>query len=110
MSITKSGLIGAPNQSTPSIGSTFAGVCWLRPDHWLRPVLGWSVVVTGLIGVLCSVMIYVVTGREFWNFTRTAWKFGLTSVVLGIAATWLSILVFGIYFKVSILNSRSAQP
>jgi formate dehydrogenase iron-sulfur subunit len=39
------------------------------------------------------VMIYVFTRREFWNFGRTGTRFLLTSAVLGIAATWLTVLL-----------------
>lgn len=73
----------------------FAAACWWIPSHWVVPYLGGVVAATGVIGVLCSVMIYVVTRREFWNFGLTTLKFALTSTVLGIAVTWLSILVFG---------------
>ncbi len=75
----------------------FAVVCWRQPTSWLAPTAGGLVVVTGLAGVFCSVMIYVFTDREFWSFGPTAAKFMLTSAILGIAATWLSILVFGTF-------------
>ncbi len=52
---------------------------------------------TGLFGIFASAMIYAVTGREFWNFVPTIIKFGLTSAVLGIAAMWLSILLFSLF-------------
>ncbi|MFO1007551.1 MAG: DmsC/YnfH family molybdoenzyme membrane anchor subunit [Planctomycetaceae bacterium] len=51
----------------------------------LTPILGWGVVGSGLVGVFCSVMIYVVTQREFWSFDRTLMKFGLTTALLGTA-------------------------
>ena len=73
----------------------FAGTAWLLPDHQvLGKILGAAVTVTGLGGVLCSVMIYVFTRREYWSFGRTAGKFLLTSALLGAAATWLTLLVF----------------
>lgn len=75
----------------------FAMVCWTSPSNLLMKPLEWTVAVTGLVGVFCSVMIYVFTGREFWNFARTATKFLLTSAVLGISVTCLSILVFGLF-------------
>ncbi len=49
-------------------------------------------------------MIYVFTQREFWSFTQTATKFYLTSAILGIAATWLSILLLDTVF-----NNPAAQ-
>lgn len=95
------------------VACLFAEFCWFHPDSSLRPVLGWSVVGTGAVGVFCSVMIYVVTGREYWSLGRTAFRFGMTSVVLGIAATWLSILVFGALFDepaAARLSQRAGLP
>ncbi|WP_231741037.1 dimethyl sulfoxide reductase anchor subunit family protein [Thalassoglobus neptunius] len=63
------------------------------PDVWISaalPPLGVLVAATGFVGVLCSVMIYVFTKREFWNFDRTLIRFLLTSVVLGVATTMLT--------------------
>lgn len=62
------------------------GVAW---DAWL----GGSVAVSGAVGVFCSVMIYVFTQRECWSFTRVAVRFTLTAALLGVAATWLSIMI-----------------
>ncbi len=55
--------------------------------------LGWSVAATGVAGVFCSVMIYVFTQRECWSFTRVVVRFTLTAALLGVAATWLSVLI-----------------
>ena len=59
----------------------------------ITQILGWTVVITGLAGVLCSVMIYVATQREFWGLGATAVRFGLTSAVLGCASGWLALLL-----------------
>lgn len=67
---------------TPSVN----GSRWI---DWL----GWSVAVSGAIAVLCSAMIYVFTQRECWSPLRVGVRFVLTAALLGIAATWLSILV-----------------
>ncbi len=75
----------------------FAVACWLIPSSWIVPYLGGAVAVTGVIGVLCSSMIYAFTRREFWSFGRTTLRFTLTGAVLGIAVTWLSIMVFGTF-------------
>lgn len=56
----------------------------------LLPLL---VSLAGVIGVGCSVMIYVFTRREFWSLLQTGVKFGLTTVLLGVATVWLSILL-----------------
>jgi Fe-S-cluster-containing dehydrogenase component/DMSO reductase anchor subunit len=55
--------------------------------------LGWSVVLTGVIAVFCSTMIYVFTQRECWSFLRVGARFALTSALLGVAAIWLSVMV-----------------
>jgi formate dehydrogenase iron-sulfur subunit len=84
----------------------YAGSCWLGHAvpadaagglDALPAVLGWAVAAFGIAGVFCSVMIYVFTKREFWSFPRTATTFGLSSALLGIAATALSILCLSLF-------------
>lgn len=77
----------------------FAAVCWMAPDSPLGPMLEQVVAIAGAIGVFSSVMIYAVTGREFWSFGLTAVKFTLTSALLGIAATWFSLLLFSVFVR-----------
>ena len=55
-----------------------------------------AVAATGFIGLFCSVMIYVFTGREFWSFGLTVTKFALTATVLGLAATLFSVVVHSV--------------
>lgn len=50
-----------------------------------------AVVAIGVIAVLCSVMIYVRTRREFWSFGNTASRFLLTGAILGLATYWLTL-------------------
>jgi Fe-S-cluster-containing dehydrogenase component/DMSO reductase anchor subunit len=71
---------------TESVARKVAEANWLA---WLS----WSVAASGAIAVLCSVMIYVFTQRECWSPLRVGIRFALTAALLGIAATWLSILV-----------------
>jgi Fe-S-cluster-containing dehydrogenase component/DMSO reductase anchor subunit len=59
---------------------------------WSTPWLRWSVAATGVLGVFCSVMIYVFTQRECWSFMRVTVRFTLTAALLGVAATWLSVM------------------
>ncbi len=77
---------------------SYAAAAWWpgMPDGVVRG-LGWLVLAAGLLGVLCSVMIYAFTRREFWSFSRGATKFLLTTVLLGFAAAWLSILIVGLF-------------
>jgi formate dehydrogenase iron-sulfur subunit len=67
-------------------------LCVFLTSPWSR-WFGWSVAVTGVGAVFCSVMIYVFTQRECWSFVRVAVRFALTSALLGVAAVWLSIMV-----------------
>ncbi|HET6883120.1 MAG TPA: DmsC/YnfH family molybdoenzyme membrane anchor subunit [Pirellulales bacterium] len=55
--------------------------------------LGFAVVGCGLAGVLCSVMVYVVTRRAFWNAAATTLKFLLTTFALGAATALATSLV-----------------
>jgi Fe-S-cluster-containing dehydrogenase component/DMSO reductase anchor subunit len=57
--------------------------------HWL----GCSVTLIGTVAVFCSTMIYVFTRREYWSFLRVSGRFASTSMLLGVAAVWLSLLV-----------------
>ena len=58
-----------------------------------QPLAGRFVGLVGVVGIFCSIMIYVFTKREFWSFETTAAKFSLTPILLGIASTWLTILI-----------------
>lgn len=77
--------------------AAYAGLVWwdVLPPHLLRGV-GWAVVVTGALGIFCSIMIYVFTQREFWSFGQTATKFTLTAITLGLATTFLVMLLFAL--------------
>jgi formate dehydrogenase iron-sulfur subunit len=56
-------------------------------------VLGTAVVATGLAGVVCSIMIYQCTRRDFWNGAATTTKFLSTTVILGLATALLTSLL-----------------
>lgn len=74
---------------------------WLGPEAlvgsvvWQRWV-GWGVGAFGIAGVFCSVMIYAFTRRDFWRFPQTTIRFALTSLVLGIATVWLTLLLLSL--------------
>lgn len=76
----------------------YAAVLVLFPefDPRLTRWLGWSVAASGALGVYCSVMIYVFTGRECWSMWRVGIKFLGTSAILGVAALWLSLLLLAL--------------
>jgi DMSO reductase anchor subunit len=80
--------------SFAACASAYAVLTWTTPDEpELLATVGWLTVTLGLGGVLCSAMIYVVTGREFWGFGLTLSRFLLSAVVLGTATTQLSLLL-----------------
>ena len=67
------------------------------PD-WIAAQSGMAAVATVLTGVLaveCSVMLYVVTGRPLWNAVRTHSLFFATAMVLGCAASVLVLAASG---------------
>ncbi|WP_417388290.1 DmsC/YnfH family molybdoenzyme membrane anchor subunit [Gimesia sp.] len=80
----------------------YALLTWLSGESFAdlkawQPLAGQLVGLTGVIGIFCSIMIYVFTKREFWNFESTMIKFGLTSVLMGIASTLFTLNLFGLY-------------
>ena len=62
----------------------YAGTVWAPGLNAIADGMGFATALTGVIGVLCSVMIYAKTRRPFWSGTRTASKFMLTCIVLGL--------------------------
>lgn len=79
----------------------FAGlVTWLVGAEWLPqsvPLFGVgpkallsAVSFWGLAGVFCSAMIYHRTKRPFWNVYQSGLRFGLTTLLLGLAVTRVS--------------------
>jgi Fe-S-cluster-containing dehydrogenase component/DMSO reductase anchor subunit len=51
---------------------------------WLQDALGAAAALAGIVGVACSVMIYVVTRRPLWSAGGTGLKFAGTAACLGI--------------------------
>jgi len=66
------------------------GIAVSRPD-WLPAAdgLGYLTAASGLAAVGCSVMIYAKTHRPYWSAGRTATRFLLTAVVLGVPVALL---------------------
>jgi len=76
----------------------YAAGNWFGPavlveNEFFQSWVGWSVAASGLLGVFCSVMIYAFTRREFWSFSQSTIRFGLTTCLLGVAAVWLTLLL-----------------
>ena len=59
-------------------------------DH-VRHWLGGAVAVTGLLGVMCSAMLYAVTRRASWRLSYSGPRFLASTAVLGLS---LTLLVF----------------
>ncbi len=80
-----------------ALACALAALLWLvEPgSRWaaLAPSLAYAVGAAGVLGVLCSAMIYIRTGRECWSAVRVGLKFLLTSAWLGAGALWLSLLL-----------------
>ncbi|MCF6314617.1 MAG: dimethyl sulfoxide reductase anchor subunit [Verrucomicrobiales bacterium] len=60
---------------------------WLNLLTPVATVLGAATVLTGLLSIFCSVMVYAVTPRPFWSFPRTALRFFGTTLVTGLAGS-----------------------
>ncbi len=65
---------------------SIANFAFAEPNLLTR-VLGALVGISGIVGVVCSVMVYAVTQRDLWNGPATSARFGLTTAILGVAAT-----------------------
>jgi DMSO reductase anchor subunit len=60
-----------------------------------RAAVGILVAASGVLGVICSVMLYQVTSRRWWSAARTSSRFVLTSALLGLATTTIGVLLAG---------------
>ncbi len=66
---------------------------WMAGHAVLRTALLVVVVVAGLGGVACSVMVYHAVRRPFWQARSAGVKFAGTTLVLGLAAALVSVSV-----------------
>ncbi|MGK4008678.1 DmsC/YnfH family molybdoenzyme membrane anchor subunit [Sorangium sp. So ce1036] len=55
----------------------------LLPLRHLQGPLSYTVALSGMLGVFCSVMVYAATQREHWRGALTGFKFAATAAVLG---------------------------
>ena len=72
----------------PAAGAAAAAM-WIPPLTPYANLVLPAAAFTGLLGVLCSVMIYVDTRREFWSATQCGTKFFGTVLLLGAASAWV---------------------
>lgn len=81
-----------------SLGMAYGGLTWAsrlpfsgaKYAHAIAPGVQVSGAIVGLIGVLCSVMVYVATRRAHWAGVQTGIKFLGTMALLG-SATVLTV-------------------
>jgi formate dehydrogenase iron-sulfur subunit len=67
------------------LATLYAGALGLgAPDALVEP-LGLAVAGVGAVGIGCSAMIYIVTGKRWWRARETVPKFVLTAVAAGTA-------------------------
>lgn len=86
------------------LAAAFTASTWLSiVPHSVMMFLCAGTAMSGLIGVTCSVMIYVFTRREFWNAQQTGVKFFLSTVILGCAAC---LAVCSLWYAVSSMSSN----
>ena len=72
------------------LAMTAAASFWFAPLAPFQKLLLLATAANGLLGVVCSAMIYVDTQREFWRASQCFGKFFGTTLLLG-AATVLAI-------------------
>jgi formate dehydrogenase iron-sulfur subunit len=72
------------------LAAVHAGAFWFKPMAAFQPTLAVATALAGLLGVICSAMIYVDTRREFWSAAQTFGKFLGTMLLLGAAITFVS--------------------
>lgn len=93
---------------------TYAALTWIAGSmfpNWQewQPLAGWTVSLLGVVGIFCSIMIYVFTKREFWSFETTTTKFALTAALLGIASTLAVIFLLNLTANSAATNLLLAQ-
>jgi DMSO reductase anchor subunit len=81
----------------------YAGSVWMSDaiaptTRSLQTALGTGVVLAGLSGIFCSIMIYHCTRRRLWNGAATTTRFLLTTIVLGLS-TALNTTAVGAAFS-----------
>ena len=81
------------------LAAVTASSFWFTPLAPFQSTLAGTTALTGLLGVICSAMIYVDTRREFWSALQSFGKFLGTALLLGAATT----------FSICYINSSANQ-
>ena len=77
--------------ATAFVAAELLAPSWLSDHSLLRAVALSTVVVSGLCGVGCSVMVYHVVRRPFWRASLSGVKFAGTTILLGLATALASL-------------------
>jgi Fe-S-cluster-containing dehydrogenase component/DMSO reductase anchor subunit len=82
------------------LAAAYAGLTWLGRRSpglsVLETALAAAVLLTGVAGVLCGVMVYHVVRRPFWHAARSGPRFVATAAVLGLSAALVTLHVAAI--------------
>ncbi len=84
---------------------------WL--PRFVPDALGIGAVLTGFVGVFCSMMVYIFTKRPFWGAKHTGLRFGLTAVVAGAVFAAPGLALAALLIKLSyeaVLTVEKASP
>ncbi len=73
----------------------YALASWKHEGGLTNQILAIITAILGLFGIGCSIMVYKVTRRPFWDHPQTMVKFFLTTGILGLAAILPAFLFFG---------------
>lgn len=98
--------------------SAYTAALWLDSrgqglGHLSERGLGIATALAGIASVMCSVMIYADTRREFWEFGATTRKFLLTCLILGLPTGVLCAFAAAIFLPdvdVSLVKLQIARP
>jgi DMSO reductase anchor subunit len=74
------------------LAALYAGGVLVDVSPSITRPLGALTALVGMLGVLASVMIYVVTGRKWWRVSHTGTKFGLSALLTGASAVSFAAL------------------
>jgi formate dehydrogenase iron-sulfur subunit len=69
-------------------GLAYAGCLALGRVEWAAPLAAVAAG-AGVAGVVCSVMVYAATRRDHWRGSLTGLKFGMTTLLLGLATVMM---------------------
>lgn len=98
--------------------SVYAALFWLTPvesylgiklpellhSHGLKRALSIAVAMSGILGIICSIMIYDDCKKELWKGSITGLKFFGTAACLGLSTIMLSSLAAVYFLKPEYLN------